>query len=119
MRVLICGSRDWTNEQAIHTELDRLYARYGNDLVIIQGNAPGADTIAARYAALELGIKQEAYRADWHKHGKAAGPIRNQQMLDEGKPQGVVAFQLHNSRGTEDMIRRAKAIGLPVIVYSL
>ena len=45
-------------------------------------------------------------RLDWKKYGKKAGPLRNQQMLEEGKPDLVVAFPGGN--GTADMVRRAK-----------
>lgn len=60
----------------------------------------------------------EKYPADWEKYGKVAGPIRNQQMLDEGKPDVVYAFtdDLSNSRGTADMCRRANKAGVPVYV---
>lgn len=63
-------------------------------------------------------VSHERYPADWEKHGKAAGPIRNQQMLTEGKPDIVVAFSdnLSNSKGTADMCRRAHKAGLPVYV---
>jgi len=52
-------------------------------------------------------------RAKWSKHGRAAGPIRNQEMIDECKPDLVVAFP--GGRGTADMVRRAKAAGIRVI----
>jgi hypothetical protein len=54
----------------------------------------------------------DVYVAQWKKHGRAAGPIRNQRMLDEGKPDLVVAFP--GGRGTADMIRRAERAGVPV-----
>lgn len=65
-----------------------------------------------------LGLTIEAYGADWDTHGKAAGPIRNQRMLDEGQPEIVFAFtdDLAASRGTADMVRRARAADLPVYV---
>jgi len=53
------------------------------------------------------------FLANWRTHGKAAGPIRNQQMLDEGRPHLVVAFP--GGTGTADMVRRAKAAGVPVM----
>jgi hypothetical protein len=54
----------------------------------------------------------DVYVAQWKKHGRAAGPIRNQRMLDKGKPDLVVAFP--GGRGTADMIRRAERAGVPV-----
>ena len=58
-------------------------------------------------------IPVKEYPADWQKHGRAAGPIRNQQMLDEGKPDLVVAFD--GGRGTADMIARAEKAGVRVV----
>lgn len=52
------------------------------------------------------------YPADWEKHGRAAGPIRNEKMLIVGTPDMVLAFP--GGRGTADMIRKAEAAGLPV-----
>lgn len=63
-------------------------------------------------------IRYEVFRADWDKHGKAAGPIRNQEMLDNGKADALVAFWDGKSPGTKDMIRRAKRKGIKVkVVY--
>ncbi len=115
MRVIICGSRHWRDEVTIHAEIDRLLARYGSELVIIQGGASGADAIATIYA-MDKDVKVCSYNADWKLYGKRAGPIRNQRMIDEGKPDGVVAFDMGGT-GTADMMRRAKDAGLPVIRY--
>lgn len=111
VRVLICGSRDWTKEDSIRDLIERLPA----DAVVIHGAAKGADEIADRLARAR-GLRVEAYPADWRQHGKAAGPIRNQRMIDEGKPDAVEAFVLPSSRGTWDMVRRAKKAGVMVIV---
>lgn len=54
-----------------------------------------------------------AFPADWHRDGKAAGPIRNRRMLLEGMPDLVVAFP--GGRGTADMVRRARAAGIEVV----
>lgn len=79
---------------------------------VITGGARGADQHAAR-RALWRGIKVEVYKADWRKDGKKAGPIRNARMLQEGKPDLVLAFS--GGRGTADMVLRAKAAGVEVI----
>jgi len=57
-------------------------------------------------------IQVRCYNADWQRHGRGAGPIRNQAMLDDGKPHLVIAFP--GGRGTVDMIRRAKAAAVAV-----
>lgn len=63
--------------------------------------------------ALAVKVKGATYCANWTRDGKAAGPIRNQRMIDEGKPDLVVAFP--GGRGTADMVRRAKAAGVKVM----
>lgn len=109
MRVLICGGRDFHDELALDTALDAMFLPRGTTLIV--GTAPGADTLAESYGLMN-GMQVERYPADWRKHGKAAGPIRNQRMLDEGKPALVIAFP--GGRGTADMVGRARAAGLPV-----
>ena len=56
------------------------------------------------------GVVVEEFKADWDKFGRAAGPIRNAQMLREGKPDLVVAFP--GGRGTANMVAQAKARAL-------
>jgi hypothetical protein len=81
------------------------------ETTIIEGGATGADTIAKSIAEF-YGFKVNEYRANWNKYGRAAGPIRNQEMLDKEEPGIVVAFMKYSnaesSRGTKDMIKRAK-----------
>jgi SLOG family YspA-like protein len=140
--VLVCGGRDFGDlrgpagnedhpdhkrvcSEYNHTlrTLDRLALNswpktpedeYGNwlpNVVIITGGASGVDSTATDWAAVNW-CQFKEYKADWKKHGRAAGPIRNQRMLDEGKPDLVVAFP--GGRGTADMVKRAKAAGVPV-----
>jgi hypothetical protein len=122
VRVLICGSRDWDDGGAINTILNAYLLAMG-PVTVIEGGARGADTLAAQWADqfAMLGVTHEAYPADWHRHGKAAGPIRNQRMLDDGKPDVVWAFKDRfdwtlSQGGTEDMVRRAKAANIPAYV---
>ncbi len=110
-RTLVCGSRNWTDEAAIYRQLQGR----ARD-VVIEGGAEGADTLA-RICAERLGLRVEEYLADWATHGRAAGPIRNQRMLDEAKPDLVMAFFMPGSRGTVDMVRRAIKSGIPVKLY--
>jgi hypothetical protein len=109
MRLLICGSRNWADSEYI---LDTLL-HYHPD-VVIEGGAKGADLLAADVAR-KLGIEVVEFVAEWSKHGKAAGPIRNQRMLDEGHPDFVLAFHddYEHSKGTKDMITRSYRAGLP------
>lgn len=131
MRVLVCGGRDFGEvplgcpaesryhyEKIAHAQrrllfdtLDALKIDQGVS-VIIHGAARGADSEAGHWARRQM-IAEEPYRADWRRDGKAAGPIRNQQMIDEGKPDLVIAFP--GGRGTADMVRRAEKAGIKVI----
>lgn len=112
MRVLVCGGRDFNDESAVMNELLRLEEERGPFSLVMHGAATGADTIADKWARFER-IAIRAYPANWKKHGKAAGPIRNQRMIDDGKPDLVIAFP--GGRGTADMINRAIAHGIEVI----
>ena len=78
MRLLICGSRHWTDAALILRELSALQGVE----VVIEGEAPGADTLAVA-AARALGIPVLPFPAYWEREGRAAGPLRNQRLLDE------------------------------------
>lgn len=110
MRVLICGDRNWTDYRAIRELVRSLPV----GSTVIEGDARGADRMAGQ-AAREFGVAVEVYPAQWDTHGRAAGPIRNQQMLDEGKPDAVCWFhdKLSESKGTRDMVQRAQRAGIP------
>lgn len=111
MRVLVTGGRDFDDRELLFDTLDRLNAMQGFT-VVIHGDAKGADRLSGEWAS-SRGITVEAHPADWKKHGRAAGPIRNQKMLEE-KPQLVVAFP--GGKGTADMVRKAKQAGLKVVM---
>ena len=88
----------------------------GDELpVLITGGARGADTLAHNLAL--GGFEREVYPADWATHGRAAGVIRNQQMLDTGVDLVVaVAPRTGLTTGTGDMVRRARAAGVRTLV---
>jgi hypothetical protein len=109
--VLVCGGRDFSDSAWAYEILDAFKAKKGLD-VLVQGGARGADQLASEWAN-DRGIPQKIYPADWQKHGKGAGPIRNQQMLDAEPIDFVVAFP--GGSGTRDMITRAKAKGIKVL----
>ena len=108
MRVLVCGGRDYHDMNYVDEVLSEI-----QPTVIIEGGARGADFLAANWARSNLSADAlVTFTADWDAHGKAAGPIRNQKMLVEGKPDLVVAFP--GGKGTADMISRAIRAGVPV-----
>jgi hypothetical protein len=107
MRLLVCGSRHYDDRDYLYSCLDELAAVLKISC-IIEGEAPGADLMSREWAE-SRGVPFDPYPADWKAHGRAAGPIRNRQMLAEGKPDLVVAFPLSSSRGTRDMIEVARS----------
>jgi|SRR5581483_8489949 len=111
VRVLVCGSRGWRGSAVIAIEL--LHLPSGS--IVMHGTAQGADQIAARIAE-SLDLEVEHCPADWKRHGRRAGIIRNLAMLDE-KPDLVLAFWDGKSRGTKHTIREAKRRGIPVRVH--
>jgi hypothetical protein len=119
-RVLICGSRTWSNRAAIEREVDLLLSKYApNEIVVIEGEARGADSLA-RAVAHERGLMVMPFPADWQRYGRGAGPIRNKQMLDEGQPTLVIAFSedISTSKGTANMVRQAEKAGVKTKVVS-
>lgn len=114
VRLLICGDRNWSGGDVIR-EIIKQY----NPTVIIEGEARGADTLA-RLAGETLGIQVLRFPADWEKYGRAAGPIRNSQMLKEGNPDVVIGFHYNvaESKGTRDMLTRAKKAGKPTFIFN-
>lgn len=114
MKVLVCGGREYMDESFVYKTLDEIHKKTPITL-IIEGGARGADAYAYHWWECS-NIDQvclKTYPADWKKYGMGAGPIRNKQMLDEGKPDLVVAFP--GGVGTADMVRRAKWENVPVI----
>ena len=111
MRVLVCGGRDYQDAARVSQVLQIGHEKYKYSAVI-EGGAKGADAWAAMWARSH-GLPVVTFPADWGRDGKAAGPKRNQRMIDEGKPDMVIAFP--GGRGTADMVRRAKAAGVKVL----
>ena len=124
IRVLVCGGRRYDNETNVFHVLDGIHAQDGIAVIIeggcvtrlrMKGVIPpvcvGADHFAARWALLS-GVSNRTFVPDWLGLGPAAGPIRNQQMLDVGLPDLVLAFP--GGGGTRDMVRRARKMGVRV-----
>ena len=113
-RWLVCGGRHYADRRLAHAEMDRLAATRPV-AAVITGGSPGADALAAEWAKAR-GIEHLEFPADWKRHGRAAGPIRNQQMLEEGRPDLVIAFP--GGAGTADMARRARAARVQVLTVA-
>jgi hypothetical protein len=114
IRILVCGDRNWRDMSIIGRELKK----FPPETIVIHGGAKGADTLGG-FVAEKLGFKVLVFPANWKRYGKAAGPIRNQVMIDEGMPELVLAFHenLSESKGTKDMVNRARGVGIKVEVF--
>lgn len=110
MKVIVCGGRNFDNKEFVFQQLDKLHAATPIEWVI-EGGAKGADALAMQWA----GSRQVGWteiKAYWKKDGRAAGPIRNAEMLKH-EPDLVVAFP--GGPGTANMIKQAKAAGVKVL----
>lgn len=110
--VLVCGGRDYSDRAALFGTLDVAHSLGGPISMLLHGGASGADALAAEWARTN-GVPYRGFPANWREYDKAAGPLRNQRMLDEGGPDLVVAFP--GGGGTADMVRRAREVGVTVI----
>jgi hypothetical protein len=110
-RLLVCGGRDYDAAAFLFRTLDDLHREH-QFREFMQGGARGADALAKDWAMTHPDIKRFEIKADWKRYGNAAGPIRNQRMLEWG-PDLVVAFA--GGTGTAGMAALARAAGVPVI----
>lgn len=121
MKVLVCGGRDYADAFCVYAYLDELHAKQPISL-LLTGGADGADELAFQWAmsrqinTMIVPAKWDKYRFSAGKSGKnPAGPIRNQEMLDKGQPDLIVAFP--GGRGTRDMVTKGKEAGVTVVEY--
>lgn len=116
-KIIIAGCRDFNNYESAKKCLDMcLPALLLDNIEIVSGGATGADALGERYA-IENGYKLTRFTADWDRFGKAAGPIRNEQMAIYANY--LIAFWDGASNGTGDMVNRAKRRGIPTIKFQL
>ena len=114
MRILITGCRHWRCYDLADHVLKRLLARYGPDLVVVHGGAPGVDQ-AFNMAGRKLGIAIEPHVAYWKGLGNIAGPARNREMVEAGTDLCIALHRsIETSNGTKDCVRQALAAGIPV-----
>lgn len=95
-------------------ELDRQHSRRPMTEVVT-GGAHGVDTLAHHWA-LDEGIRTRVFPADWKRHGRAAGPIRNRAMAEYAAPGGCLIAVSRCTPGTNNMIEQARAVGLRVVL---
>lgn len=115
MRALVYGGRDFKNYKTLWRVLDELDKTY-KFTCIIDGMAKGADTFAFKWA-INNGVPTERYPAQWEVYGKAAGPMRNIKMRDEGKPD--IGIEFPGNVGTRHMTKTLKEAGIKVLKVEL
>lgn len=122
MRILVTGSRSWTDRKAIEDALFDALVATDDDVVIVHGACPtGADEIASRFVSwiggYDSGLTEERHPADWRRYGRAAGPNRNAEMVALGADL-CLAFIHNQSRGATHCADLAEAAGIPVRRYT-
>lgn len=109
---IICGGRDFDNQEMFDGAMRDVVALKGLPDRVVHGAQTGADTMADKWGR-RMGLDVKSIKAEWTRLGGAAGPIRNQQMIDEFKPHRVVAFP--GGPGTRNMMNKARAANIEVI----
>lgn len=120
LRILVCGSRDWTDRDRVAQELAKLIKMmevHADNVLVITGGAEGADNLIEDICKNELAIACAVFPAPWeaykkiHGNVRAAGPKRNGWMLRWGQPDYILAFHpfLPNSRGTKNLLEQARS----------
>jgi hypothetical protein len=120
VRILVTGSRDWTNGKMIQTALLRAMLEHGArtraEVTVVHGACPsGADAIADSMAKA-MGIQVERYPADWERYGRRAGFIRNDEMVKLGADV-CLAFIKDESKGATMCSRLAEDSGIRTVRY--
>lgn len=100
--------------------LSKKYCLLTKNMKFVSGGAKGADSFGEEYAAAH-DVKVTVFKPDWKKYGKAAGPIRNKDMLDYASEDNpvVIPFWDGNSKGTRDMISKARKAGARVFIVDI
>jgi hypothetical protein len=113
VKVIVAGSRSWTDEASIHRSLEGTHALF-SFTEVVSGGCKGPDTFGENWARSK-GIPVKVFPADWAKHGRAAGPIRNGEMADYAD--ALIVFWDGYSRGTMNMLEHARKQGLAFTIH--
>jgi len=110
-RLIIAGSRTFTDYPLMKKKMDFLLSKTEDEVVILCGKARGADALGERYAR-ERGYEIEYYPADWDRYGKAAGAIRNEEMCKSAD--AITVFWDGSSPGTRNVLKLAEKYNLDI-----
>lgn len=113
IRAVVVGSRGFDDYERLKKKMDEVLFRTDGKVEIVSGHAKGADQLGEKYAA-ENGIPVAVMRPDWKRYGRAAGFVRNREMLEYAAEETavVIAFWDGKSKGTKNTIETAKKLGL-------
>lgn len=115
MILCVTGSRTWEDRDLLSSVLVSYLTR-ADDLVLHVGDARGADEMASQVAH-GWGCQVVQHRAEWRALGKRAGMVRNKTMLDEARPDILIAFkQGLVSAGTDGCMDLARARNIPILL---
>ena len=114
-RIVIGGCRDYNDYKAFRSFVDRCIEKIGEgcSITVISGHCSGVDMMGERYAK-ERNLGLEIFPADWKRYGRAAGPVRNKQMVEACD--SVIAFWDYKSKGTKSLISYAEKLGKEIFV---
>ncbi len=115
MKLIVAGSRGFTNKLRVFKALDKLYSKR-IDIEIVSGLAKGPDTFAKEWAIFN-NVPLHEFPADWNRHGKSAGYKRNEEMAKFGDAAAI--FWDGKSQGSMHMINLARKYGLKVAVINI
>lgn len=121
MRIIVAGGREVSIADGVRmVELAISESGFAPITELINGGALGIDASARKYWRDRFANKPPEYplrtiMAQWSKHGKAAGPIRNREMANNAD--ALIAIWDGESRGTKNMIDTANELGLKVYIY--
>lgn len=117
MKVIVAGSRTFNNFELLEKSLMEVFKQKGlhrADVEIVSGTARGADQLGEKFAQ-KYGLKLTRFPANWDEHGKKAGILRNIEMAEYAKDDGLLfAFWDGISRGTKHMITTSEKYGIEV-----
>ena len=121
VRIIICGGRHFNDYERLEAVMNEIVEEYNlslKDIEIVNGHCEGADRLGELWAS-KHGAECTVFPAEWGKYGRAAGPVRNTNMVEyvaQSKQPIVVAFVNERTKGTWDTVRKAKKKEFKVVI---